>query len=264
MSAWRFLKLQTKWGSAFKSICQWCFAWVAQNYQSLCLPEAGMFVCRSERGPAALPAPPGLSGPQLCTRTTQLLARVTFLAVLPLPVHENLSWVRLFLLGGFLAAVVSQLWCIVPLLSETEQLHAAWWCPILPICRNVTKWVVSSAHWSSSWLAGLWSRLSLLCNIITIANAAGYQQPVFCVWLGLLSAVTAARGLSKSGHLGAAGEGCHNDCPTEQRCAVVRWARGFMSCTDPYHWAHEGFSMAAPSIISTGGKATGKAFWCKW
>lgn len=109
MSAWRFLKLQTKWGSAFKSICQWSFAWVAENYQSLCLPEAGMFVCRSERGPAAPPAPPGLSGPQLCSRTTQLLGRVTFLAVLPLPVHVNLSWVRLFLLGGFLAAVVPQL-----------------------------------------------------------------------------------------------------------------------------------------------------------
>lgn len=85
-----------------------------------------MFVCRSECGPTALPAPPGLSGPQLCTRTMQLLGRVTFLAVLPLPGHENLSWVRLFLLGGFLATVVSQLGalCLCSLKLRSSMQHS--------------------------------------------------------------------------------------------------------------------------------------------
>lgn len=63
-------------------------------------------------------------------------------------------------------------WCIEPLLSLKLRSSSV----VMPsplICRNVTKWVVSSVHWGSSWLAGLWCWLSLLCNIITIANAAG-------------------------------------------------------------------------------------------
>lgn len=158
MSAWRFLKLQTKWGNAFKSICQWSFARGAENYQSLCLPKAGMFVCRGECGPAALPAPPGLSGPQLCSRTMQLLGRVIFLAVLPLPVHENLSWIRLFLLGGFLAAVVSQLGalCLCSLWNWEAPSSTAMPDPsFLQECRQVGGQLSTLKQLLTGWLVGL-------------------------------------------------------------------------------------------------------------
>lgn len=111
---------------------------------------------------------------------------------------------RLFLLGGFLAAVVSQLGalCFCSLWNWEAPSSIVMPSPsFLQECHQVGGQL---STWSSSWLAALWSWLSLLCNTITIANAAGQQQPGFCVRPMLCGSFLLQEpgGLSKSGHLG--------------------------------------------------------------
>lgn len=121
-------------------------------------------------------------------------------------------------------------WCIVPLLSVKlrSSIQHSDARSFLSAGMSPSGWSAQYTEAALDWLAcgaGCPSFAILYPLLMLLANNSQYFVLGLCTVASFCCESQMdpdpKRGLSRSGHLGVAGEGCHSDCPAEQK--DVQW-----------------------------------------